>query len=257
MDLRTLAKAEFKADRDGEYYLGVDVARSQNTDNNQCSVAVVKVKRNDSGKITAMQLVNIINIPSILNFKVQAQEIMKIRERYRANVVVLDSNGLGIGLQDALILEQVDPNTGDSLGCWKTINTDDESELEDADEVLYSLKSQGINSEIIVNFMDMVDSKKLQLLEKRADNSYDKNSIEDTERDVIPYLETDFLLEEVANLKLKPLNSGKFTVEQQTNRINKDRYSALAYVLWYIQNFESDYGDSDSSVSVTDYLLIN
>lgn len=95
MDLRTVSKAEHKAVKGGEYYLGVDVARSESTSNNQCSVAVTKVKRNKGGKITAIQLVNITNISSALNFKVQAQEIMKIKNRYKAKAVVVDTNGLG------------------------------------------------------------------------------------------------------------------------------------------------------------------
>ena len=95
MDLRTLSKHETKAIGNDDYVLGIDVARSQSTANNQCSVAVLKIKKNAQGKITTVQLVNIINIPSIVNFKVQAQEVMRIKNRYNAKVVVVDSNGLG------------------------------------------------------------------------------------------------------------------------------------------------------------------
>jgi len=36
-------------------------------------------------------------------------------------------------------------------------------------------------------------------------------------------------------LKLKTLPNGKVTVEQVIKGYNKDKYSALAYVLWYIK----------------------
>lgn len=95
MDLRTLTIAELKGVRGGEYIIGVDVARSGSASNNQCSVAVLKLKRNSAGRIKAIQLVNMINIPSMLNFKVQAQEVMRIRNAYSAKAVVVDGNGLG------------------------------------------------------------------------------------------------------------------------------------------------------------------
>ena len=95
MDLRTLTRAELQSKRDAEYIISVDVARSQSTDNNQCSVAVLKIKRNKQSKIIAIQLVNMINIPSIMNFRVQAQEIMRIKNRYKAKMCVVDANGLG------------------------------------------------------------------------------------------------------------------------------------------------------------------
>ena len=98
---------------------------------------------------------------------------MKIKNLYNAKAVVVDANGVGVGLVDNLVLEQIDPQTGESLGCWKTMNTDQESELDDAEEVLYVLKAQAINHFIIVNFIDMVESGKLKLLEKRADTSHE------------------------------------------------------------------------------------
>ena len=260
MDLRVLSKAELIGQKNGEYYIGVDVARSESSSNNQCSVAVLKVKRNDEGRINVIQLVNIINIPSILNFKVQAQEVMRIRNNYHARMVIVDGNGLGKGLIDQLVLEQIDPITGESLGCWKTINTDQESELENAKEILYDLKAQSAqsnNSDVIVNFIDMVESKKLQLLEKRTDTNYDIQDEDYMKNEKLPYLQTDYLLDEIANLKLKPLTNGRVGIEQQTKSVNKDRYSALAYALWYIKEFEDDFGYADKNAKVTDYLFIN
>lgn len=95
MALRTQSKAELKGVKNGEYYIGVDVARSQSSANNQCSVAIVRVTRNADNRINMLRLVNIINIPSMYNFKVQAQEVMKIKNLYDAKVVCVDGNGLG------------------------------------------------------------------------------------------------------------------------------------------------------------------
>lgn len=162
-----------------------------------------------------------------------------------------------VGLIDNLVLEQIDPGTGESLGCWKTLNTDQEAETPDAEECLYSLKAQSVNTEVITNFINMVEGGRLQLLEKRADADYDIHDSEYIENEIMPFVQTDQLLEEVANLKLETLSSGKLKVTQQTTTIDNDRYSALAYGLWYIKTYEEDGGLMDTENRTVDYLLIN
>jgi ribonucleoside-diphosphate reductase alpha chain len=51
INLRTLSEAKIKANSDEEFYLGVDVARSLDTSNNQSSVAVVQVIRDKKGNL--------------------------------------------------------------------------------------------------------------------------------------------------------------------------------------------------------------
>ena len=162
-----------------------------------------------------------------------------------------------VGIVDELLQEQVDVVTGETLGCYATINTEQESEDPTAPEYVYALKSQAINHDIIINFINMVESSKLQLLEKRTDNSYDERDYEYIEREIAPFAKTDALMEELANLKLKTLGSGKFTIEQQTRKIDKDRYSALAYGLWYIKEYEDDFSGGNADFKASDFLLIN
>ena len=161
-----------------------------------------------------------------------------------------------VGLIDELTLEQIDPQTGDSLGCWKTVNTDQESETNDAEECLYALKSQSINNDVIVSFIDVVESGKLQLLEKRTDVGYDMNDADHIEQEVAPFAQTDLLLEEIANLKLEVTNSGKFTVKQNSRRTDRDRYSSVSYGIWYISEYEDNYTKAQEG-DMSDFLLIN
>lgn len=240
LSLRTLTKHENKPDSKGEYYLGVDVARSIDSSNNQSSVVVAKVIRNTKGKITNIMIPNIFTISNALSFSAQAIEVKKIKKLFNAKVVIVDSNGLGAGLVDELMKESFDPQTGESLGCWDTINTEAQPEISDAEKCLFDLKPQSANSEIIVAFMDMVESGKLRLLEKRNDTDYDINDRDNYIKNILPYIHTDFLVEEIANLKLKHLPSGKVSIEKVIKKYNKDRFSALAYVLWYIKNFEDN-----------------
>ncbi|MWV44961.1 hypothetical protein GRF59_15165 [Paenibacillus sp. HJL G12] len=236
IDLRTLSSPEFKSDGKSEYVISVDVARSSSQNNNQTSISILKIKRSKDGKILKIYLVNLINLPNGLNFSAQAIEVKRLKLLYDAKIVVVDTNGVGVGLKDELLKDTVDPITGDNLGCWNTINTDDDPESSESEKILYALTSQGINHDIIVNFIDMVESGKLQLLVKNTNNNYDINDKEHV-RKIYPHTQTDLLLEEVANLKIKQLPGGKFTVEQLTKRVDKDRYSSLSMGLWYIKAF--------------------
>lgn len=234
--------------KEDEYYLGVDVARSQNTSNNQSFISVVKVNRTkDKTKIVSIDLVNLINIPNIMNFSAQACVVKTYKKLYNAQAVVVDGNGLGAGLIDELLKESFDPVTKESLGCFDTINDDNEPEVPDiAEKILYNLKAQSAQSKIVTNFIDMVDSGKFRMLELRQSSEFSEKEYDDFDNCVAPFVQTDCLFEEIANLKLKHLNNGGVTIEKVVNKLDKDRVSATIYVLWYINEFCRDlYANSD------------
>ena len=248
MDCRSLTESQTIGKSNEEYYLGVDVARSQNTNNNQSSVCVARTRRNkDKTRIVSIDIVNIINIPNIMNFTTQACILKKIKKAYNAQGVVIDGNGLGAGLIDEVLKESFDPITNESLGCWDTINDDNTPEdPEDAEKIVYNLKAQSLQSKIITNFIDMVDSKKLRLLCNKQMNDFSVSEQDDFDNKVAPFIQTNCLFEEIANLKLRQLPNGGLTIERVVRKMDKDRVSALIYVLWYINEFRKDiYASSD------------
>lgn len=234
--------------KDDEYYIGVDVARSQKTSNNQSFIAVAKVNRTkDKSKIVSIDLVNLVNIPNIMNFTTQACVIKKYKKIYNAKAIVVDGNGLGAGLIDELLKESFDPITKESLGCWDTINDDNIPEVPDiAEKILYNLKAQSAQSKIVTNFIDVVDSGKFRMLENRQSSDFTEKEYDDFDNCVAPYIQTDCLFEEIANLKLKHLNNGGVTIEKVVSKLDKDRVSATIYVLWLINEYFRDiYSGSD------------
>lgn len=247
MNCRTLTEAVLQnSNPEQEYYMGVDVARSQKTSNNQSSIAVVRVIRSkDKGRIIYIDVVNIINIPNVLNFNAQAAIIKKVQKLYMAKVVVLDANGLGVGLADELLKDTIDNSTGKDLGCWDTINDDNAPEVPNSPQILYNMKAQTWQNEIVSTFIDMVDSGKLRLLEKRQDNDFTDNEWDSFDDKVRPFIETDAFIEEAANLKMKHLNNGNITIEQVVKKVNKDRVSALIYVLWYVNKYAQDINNNE------------
>lgn len=237
MKLRVLPKPDVKPDKNYEYLISMDVARSSSDSNNQSSIAILKYKRGKKGNVTNIKLANIFNLPNGLNFSAQTVELKRVANLYKPKVVVVDTNGIGSAIKDEALKSTLDPITGEDLGCWDTINTDDEPEEDNAPKLLYALTAQGINSEIIVSFIDAIESEKLQLLDKKSNEDYDAQDRDNFNTMIMPHIQTDFLLEEIANLKLKIGQNGKYQVEQVTKRVNKDRYSAAAMGIWYIKEY--------------------
>jgi len=246
MARRILPTAELKGKKDFEYVICMDIARSDKDSNNKSSIGVLKIikKNND---IANIDLVFLKNLSNGLNFEGQTIELKRIAKKYNTIAVVIDANGIGKGVLEECLKEHIDPLTGDLLPAWNTINTEDESEIETAPKMVFALVSTGINSDIIVNFVNMVESQKLRLLEKRQNVNYELEDLAFYEEHVAPYLETDEFIDEVANLKLVETKNKKLTVEQVIKSVDKDRYSAVAYGLYYIKNHYEVFDDDDYS----------
>lgn len=248
LNCRTISTPEHKSDGKSDYILGIDVARSVKSGNNITAVAPIKIIRYKTGKIKELRLVNIYEISGNLNFTAQAVEVKKIKKLFNATTVCVDSNGLGIGLVDELLKESLDPNTGESLGCWATLNTDAQPEINDYERCIYDLKPQSSNNEIIVNFISIVDSEKFRMLIKKQNSDYDINDSENQKENVLPFVLTDYLIEETANLQAKTLPNGKLTLEKTIKKYDKDKFSAVAYGLWYAKTFEDRIDKDDDNI---------
>jgi ribonucleoside-diphosphate reductase alpha chain len=230
-NIRSLENFETQSDGESEYYVSVDVARSTGSKNAATSITVTKVKRKENNMIRSIENVLVKGISPRLTFDEQAVEVKKIHNDFGAVVTIADGNGLGKGLVDSLMKESFDED-GMSLGCWDSINTDDEPKVQGAESCLYVFLGQSENETGIRHFMNAVKSGVLRLLKKKK--------IEFVEDD-LPFLETDFMIDEITNLKLKQTNDGRrLTIEQEKGSIQKDRYSSIMMNVFYIMEFENE-----------------
>jgi len=240
-----------------EYVIGIDVARSNSESNNKTSIVVLKIIRNMSGSIRQIQLHNIINPPNGLNYEEQSVIVKRVFYKYGGNLdstksrvkaVVIDGNTIGQGLVEKLLEDVTDFETNQEYGAWATINTEDKSKSANAPKILYVLKSQGINGDIIRTFINYVESNTLKLIKTFDDikDNLPKDLKEDELNNIeMACIQVQFLIDEVANLKLKKTQT-TITVEPVIKRLDKDRYSALVYPLFYISLFlEQEEDDSD------------
>lgn len=238
--------------------LGVDVARSANTNNNKTIISVVELHHTNNGLIRQMDLVNMFLVTNQLNFTAQACIVKQVQAQYRAKCVIIDTNGLGKGLLDEVLKPNVDIETGDTYPAWNTINGDIKSEYKEALDLVFALSSQEkdiktgsrINSSVIVNFIGCVEGGKIRILEERKDNEFDITDLDEYMK-FAPYEQTNALVEEVANLKIKHLTNGEVTVERVLNKIDKDRYSSLAYALWWAMTYDNTLQVDDKDLIMT------
>lgn len=239
MATRVLEEPILEAQREtDEYYIGVDVARSENTSNNQSAIVVIKALRSPVNKrICELQVVNVLGVTNKMNFKNQACMIKKLKNQYKAKMVIVDGNGLGSGLVDQLLLDSYDEITGEYLGCFDTINTDNKPENPNAEKCLFDMKAQGYQTKVVSYFINAVDSGLLKMLIRKQEQDFTDKEREFYDKNVLPFINTELLFMEIANLKLKVMSGSNLSVEKVVKKIDKDKFSALSYCIFYILEF--------------------
>jgi len=115
--LRKIKKAEWKAKQEENvfYVLSVDVAR-----NSARTVAEVFKVRRGTDSFTK-SIVNIFLMEG-RNFLYQASKIKELDAAFDFQTVVIDANGLGVGLLDFLMTDNVSPDSGINYPAWNIQN---------------------------------------------------------------------------------------------------------------------------------------
>lgn len=248
-------------DNSDEFYIGVDVARSENTNNNQSAISAIKVVRNPKTKrIIDLQIVNVFGMSNKLNFTEQACIVKKYKKAYKAKMVIADGNGLGSGLVDELLKPSYDKITGEYLGCFDTINTDNQPQVTNAEKCLFDMKAQTFQTKVISHFINAVDSGMLKMLIHKQEQDFNDKERKFFDKNVAPFIHSELLFVEISNLKLK-VNGKNLSIEKVVRKIDKDRFSATAYTIFYILEFcnkdteeeKYDYSSAPAAVSAVDF----
>ena len=107
-----------------------------------------------------------------------------------------------------------------------------------AESCVFDLKAQSFQTKVLTDFIDVVGNGTLRLLEQRTYNAFDSENDSDYQDKMMPYIQTDLLVEEIANLKLET-NGKALAVKKEVSKIDKDRFSALAYAIFYVCEYEN------------------
>lgn len=195
------------------------------------------------------QLVNSIGLHD-MHFSLQSIELKKMYLKYKPKEILIDGTGLGVGLLDFLVMEQLgeDGILYPALVSWN----DEEYSKFSGEKVLYVLKaSPSLNSKIHSNCFSQIANGHIRFLVKEqeakskllATKKGAKMKALDKLARLAPHIETTKLFDEICNLRLRNTGAGNqdIVVEQINRRINKDRFSAFEYGLWRIKEIEEDY----------------
>lgn len=244
--IRKLLNAERKAKSSSNpkmfYEIGVDVAR---TGNNDTSVMVVKVLPSQDG--WTKKVVYTENLSKI-SFPEQAARIKELNELFNPRDIVIDANTIGAGLLDQLVIPSIGPK-GQQYGALYVSNDPDTyPHPRGVEAKIYNIKANAaLNNEIYSNFYIQMNSGNVLLLANEriarekllSTKKGQRMNLYQREKFLLPYIMTSRLIDEINNLKLRPTGAAnQLAVEQISRRINKDRVSALAYVLYRIKEYE-------------------
>lgn len=177
------------------------------------------------------------------SFSAQAIELKELIRLYNPKEVVIDANGLGLGLADEMIKEHqgADGTILPAYGFFNdTMKEYKKIQPKSAINILYGIKATGpLNSKIHGNAYARLSSGSCRFLIKEQDAKAalmatklgQKMSLEDRVKRLLPHEMTTKLFQEMANLRLKKTGSMEIVLEQINSRFPKDKYSAFAYGL--------------------------
>ena len=203
----------------------------------------------------------------------QAIKVKRLYYKYKARRVVIDANGLGMGLVDYMVKPQHVAETGEDFpdfGVYGGTQADAADEYkkfhtnETEEGAMYLMKATApINSEAHANFQTMLNAGKVKLLidERIAKTKLlntkagQKMTPEKRAEYLKPFTLTSILKEEMMNLREE--NEGINIILKQANKsIKKDKFSAAEYGLLYIKQ-EEESKKRKRKFKVTDMMFIS
>lgn len=247
---RVILEPEFEPDKkkDCIYIISADVARVSGNQNADTVAHVIKAIPRDNGTY----LKHIVNTFVFRgeHFLEQSIKLKKLVFKFNATRLVIDAQGLGVGLADFLIKENIDEATGEIFPPFSVINDSDYDKYKTPDSLplLYNIKATHSNAgQIHVNCLSQISSGKVKFLidEMTARAKFsntkkwkDMTQVEQAEF-LLPYIYTSAMKEEMMNLRQK--QEGKNLILDRINkRVQKDKFSSLEYGLWVIKLIEDE-----------------
>lgn len=227
------------------YVISVDVGRKGCT----TEVCVIKVTPQVQG--TSLKTLVMLYSYEDEHFENQAIYLKKLYYKYKARTLVLDANGLGIGLVDYMVKSQIDPETGDLLPDFGIVNDDEGfyKKFRTASteyDAMYLVKANApINTEAYsycqaqmssgkIKFLIDEQQAKVKLMSTKTGQAMDSNARATA---LMPFTLTTILREQMLNLVEE--NEGvNILLKRVSKTVPKDRFSAFIYGLYYIKQEE-------------------
>lgn len=180
-----------------------------------------------------------------LNTDELALIIRRLYKTYKCTDLVIDTQGQGLGVYDAIIRDMVDPETGElyeALSCCNDKAMEERCKVSGAPKVIWSIKgSSSFNTDICIALRNGFKQQKINLLIEEFDaedvlkdkfKGFAKMSPSEQLMYKMPYIQTSLLVHELTKLEYEVKGTNVKITEKTGMR--KDRYSSLAYN-YYVQ----------------------
>ena len=230
------------------YIISVDVGRIHD----QTVASVFRVNIDLAQSKYRISLVNMYVLGRDIvskSFTRQALDIKKIIKAFQPKEVVIDTNGLGIGLAEEMVKEQTDVD-GQVYPAYGFFNDEVMQKIQpkDAPKILYGIKANAtLKMDINVNVYTRLMSGNVRFLVKEqeaksallATKVGQKMSLEERTKRLMPHEMTTAFFNEMCNLRIKKgSDTSKIVLEQINSRYPDDKYYSFAYGLWRIKELE-------------------
>lgn len=165
--------------------------------------------------------------------------IMREFYQYNCTDLVLDTNGVGMGIYDFLIMPQYDPDYGvtyEPLNCCNNDVMADRCKYKNAKKVIWSIKANAdFNSRCATAFRTGFQNGTINLLINEFESEeyihsirgFSKMSKHEQALIKMPYAQTTMLINETINLNIS-VQGNNIKVDEKSGML-KDRYSSCSY----------------------------
>lgn len=175
--------------------------------------------------------------------------VMRYFYEYKCTQLVLDSNGVGLGVYDFICKDQYDSETGQTYKALSCCNDPDMAmrcKVKDAHKVVWSVKATAaFNNEICVLLRNGIQNGKIDLLVSEQEGEevlkdtikgYNNLSVSEQIYLKMPYVQTSMGIFELIKLDHE-IKNGQIKVKEISG-MRKDRYSSISYSFWCANQLE-------------------
>lgn len=219
--------------------LSADIAlmSSKKNNNDATAIFVNQLMPTKAGRYTS----NIVYADTYEGLRTddQALVIRKMFDEFAGDYLVLDTNGLGLGVYDCLTRDIVDPDTGEiypAISCCNDTEMASRCPVIGAEKVIWSVKAGAqFNSDCAFLLREAFRSGRIRLLstEYEAEDylgelrGYGQLSPSERMKLQLPYIQTTLLIDELTKLQHEE-SGGRVKIYEKAG-MRKDRYSSLSY----------------------------
>ena len=229
--------------------LSADIAlmSSRRNNNDATAIFINQLNPTKAGRYTS----NIVYADTCEGLRTddQALVIRKLFDEFQCDYLVLDTNGLGLGVYDCLTRDIVDQDTGEvypAISCCNNTEMASRCAVIGAEKVIWAIKANAqFNSDCAFLLREAFRSGRIRLLltEYDAEEALEElkgyNSLPASERVQLqlPYIQTTLLIDELTKLQHEE-SGGKVRIFERSG-MRKDRYSSLSYNYYVATQLES------------------